>query len=506
MKKRVAVIRQVLFGLLVASVITFGTAEAARGSGKATNEPCSGCLRYGWSRRPLGTEVNRSEATGVSSITRRVGGFSGLVLGCLLGSCSPAADPVEPREVPLNTTTGNPGDTVQRGNLKVTVTAAGEASQALEALGAPAGRVPEAHVRIRRSGESEVVTGTADADGLVAFTDLIPGRYDVSALRLLSADETARTTEADSALTGINVLGGGRRVQVQPPSSTTEVEAVAGRRGSLVISELHDWSPRETGGPTVQYSMAKYVEVYNNADTTVYLDGKIIAQAFDFVWESDASPSRCLDYERWRLDSEGIWSQRALRFPGSGRQYPVLAGRARVVAQQAINHDELYPGFGLPDLSRADFEVVGTGQDIDNPAVPNMEHVGFRPSVDPLGRGFLVGAIPILVIVDNVDLESLPTDKLPLNYPDYHRFPGEAILDLVTIQPVPRAHLSWRFCERLVSGLFDRQVAIIKDEFAGNSIHRRVLGATRTGHPILQRSKTSAVDLVRGPRSPGRVP
>ena len=44
MKKRVAVVRQVLFGLLVASVITFGTAEAARGSGQTTNEPCSGCL------------------------------------------------------------------------------------------------------------------------------------------------------------------------------------------------------------------------------------------------------------------------------------------------------------------------------------------------------------------------------------------------------------------------------------------------------------------------------
>ena len=49
MKKRVAVVRQVLFGLMVASVITFGTAEAARGSGRATNEPCSGCA---YSRNP----------------------------------------------------------------------------------------------------------------------------------------------------------------------------------------------------------------------------------------------------------------------------------------------------------------------------------------------------------------------------------------------------------------------------------------------------------------------
>ena len=43
MKQRVTVFRQVLFGLSVASVIAFGAAEAARGSGKATNEPCSGC-------------------------------------------------------------------------------------------------------------------------------------------------------------------------------------------------------------------------------------------------------------------------------------------------------------------------------------------------------------------------------------------------------------------------------------------------------------------------------
>lgn len=49
MKKRVAVVRQVLFGLLVASVITFGTAEAVRGSGQTTNEVCRGCA---YSRNP----------------------------------------------------------------------------------------------------------------------------------------------------------------------------------------------------------------------------------------------------------------------------------------------------------------------------------------------------------------------------------------------------------------------------------------------------------------------
>ena len=447
--------------------------------------------------------------TGVSSITRRVGGFSGLVLGCLLGSCSPAADPVEPREVPLNTTTGNPGDTVQRGNLTVTVTAAGEASQALEALGTPAGRVPEAHVRIRRAGESPVEAGTTDSLGQVTFTELLPGRYDITSLRLLSVDEGLQVAEADSTLAGISALGGGAQIQVQPPTSTVEVEATAGRRGSLVISEIHDWSPRVTAGPSAQYGQAEYIEVYNNADTTVYLDGKILGEGFWFVWESTVSESsldNCAEFESWRMDPDGVWSEKHLRFPGTGREYPLAPHGTRVVASQAIDHGEVHPGLGLPNLSMADFEVVGTGQDVDNPAVPNMEHVGLRPSIDALGRG-LVSTYFTLFIADNVDLALLPTDELPLRFPDYRRFPTATILDLVAVYDDP-AKLDWasRVCDHLVSRVLERQAAPIRDALAGNAIHRHVLGRTPGGRAILQRTKTSAVDLVRGPRSPGRVP
>ena len=453
--------------------------------------------------------MNRREATGVSNLACRVAGFSGLVLGGLLASCSPAADPVKPRDVPPDTTSGTPGDTIQRGSLTVTVTATGEASQALEALGAAADRVPRAHVRIRRVGESPVEAGATDSLGQVTFAGLLPGRYDITSLRLLSVDETARITEADSALTGINAFGGGGRAQVQPPSGTTEVEAVAGRRGSLVISEIHDWWPLVASGPAAQYTQAAYVEVYNNSDTTVYLDGKIVGEGFWFVRESElneASLDNCAEFEPWRMDPGGVWSEKHLRFPGTGRDHPLAPHDARVVATQAIDHREVHPGLGLPDLSIADFEVVGTGQDVDSPAVPNMEHVGFRPSVDALGRGYMTTYFT-LFIADNVDLESLPTDELPLRDPDYRRFPAATILDLIAVYHDP-ATLDWdsRVCDHLVSPVFDRQAAPISDNLVGNAIHRRVLGTTPDGRAILQRTKTSAVDLVRSPRSPGRVP
>ena len=341
------------------------------------------------------------------------------------------------------------------------------------------------------------------------FAGLLPGRYDITSLRLLGVDEVTRLADADSTFVGISALGGGASVQFQPPAGTAGVEVVAGRRGSLLISEIHDWWPRVTSGPTAQYSQARYIEVYNNSDTTVYLDGKILGQGLWYVWESELNESsldNCTEFESWRMDPDGVWSEQHLRFPGTGREYPLSPQEARVVATQAIDHREVHPELGLPDLSMADFEVVGTGQDVDNPAVPNMEHVGFRPSVDALGRG-LVHVYYTPFIADDVNLESLPTDKLPLRDPDYRRFPAATILDLVAVYRDPATlDFDSRVCDHLVSPIFDRQAAPIHDGLAGNAIHRRVLGETPSGRAILQRTKTSAADLLRGPRSPGRVP
>lgn len=48
MKKRVAFVRQLLFGLLVASVITFGSVEVVRGFGGTTRAECTGCTSDDW--------------------------------------------------------------------------------------------------------------------------------------------------------------------------------------------------------------------------------------------------------------------------------------------------------------------------------------------------------------------------------------------------------------------------------------------------------------------------
>lgn len=351
---------------------------------------------------------------------------------------------------------------------------------------------------IQRSGETATHQAATDDQGQTEFTELLPGRYRVTVLRLLDGTEAQQVSDADPELAGVNALGGGGSVDLEASSTPYSVDVVAGRRGSLVISEIYDYGPVIVGSSPPQYTQARYVEVSNNGDTTIYLDGKLLANGLWYVQQ--ASDDRCTTLAPWRLDPEGIWSEWHLRFPGSGRQHPIRPGEAKVIATQALDHDAVSPGNGLPDLSAADFEVVGTA-DTDNPAVPNMIHAGFRPNLDALGAGFIYGTLNYTaVLVDNVDLDALPTDRLPLGDPDYRRFPAASILDVASVTTKdPR----YEFCEHLVHPSFDRQAARIFDARAGNSVQRRVMADIDDGHALHQRTLTTAADVERGARSPG---
>jgi len=70
------------------------------------------------------------------------------------------------------------------------------------------------------------------------------------------------------------------------------------------------------------------------------------------VRESELNASslkNCTEFESWRMDPDGVWSEKHLRFPGTGREYPLAPHEARVVATQAIDHREVHPELGLPD-------------------------------------------------------------------------------------------------------------------------------------------------------------
>jgi hypothetical protein len=357
--------------------------------------------------------------------------------------------------------------------------------------------VPAALVRVHRMqdpyDEANWITATADSMGLAAFPGLLSGLYEVSVRRVLSGDE--RTVTGDA----VRLAGGGRRIYVSPGAEQA-VTVSPTRRGTLVFSEfgLSTPLPWETDG---SYPDAKYFEVYNDSDTTLYLDGKYWGVGWHFLRDYTAWP--CEQSVEVRNDPQGLWTKWVFRFPGDGSDYPLRPGAAAVIAKAAIDHRDVHPN--LYDLSHADFEL-GAWRAADNPDVPNMGEIGLRPI---LANTPMAG--DPMYLSEPIDLASLPRYTDPHTGDAYVRIPGELILDASagmydftssSFEPRPS-------CLEAMHRSFERlpgPAGSSTDFYEGLSAQRRVLYVLPDGRNVLQDTDTSMEDFVKAPRTPGWVP
>jgi hypothetical protein len=359
------------------------------------------------------------------------------------------------------------------------------------ALGWPGGAVPAAAVTIERTRQPvERRTGVTDDNGRLGFDSLLTGDYAVSALRLLDAGERARLPGEANDVEG---LAGSAAVAVAAGGSTFTIGAVAGRRGSLIISEY--WFPASLLGIQSFYPWGGYLELYNNSDTTIYLDRKLVGAASVGFYDFPNFP--CSRYEPWQDDAQGLWTQIVYQFPGSGRQYPLPPGRAAVVATDAIDHRVVLAG--AEDLSHADFEFFGGP---DNPNAPNLVNVGTYEHW--AGNGVLFHfSGDVAFVADDVDVASLPRALIPDGFTPRLRVPAAAVLDVYI----------WTFegadspiCPHPVNERFGRLPQAIQpgDDFTPASMQRRVF-RQEGDRKILQRTLSSGRDFVVAyPRTAGR--
>jgi hypothetical protein len=430
-----------------------------------------------------------------------------LVLAALVaGGCS--SDIILIKPTPPDSTGGGGGGGggggTLRARLTVTVRLTGEDSALASAIGSPGGVLSSALVTIARVGSSFRQTDTADAGGLAVFERLLPGDYNVSVIRILTAAEVAALGSGNE---DVNAFGGGSTLKVEAPGADTTVAAVAGRRGTLVISEVFDGRPLVNGAI---YGYAGYIELYNNSDTTIYLDGKLIALGPGYLRDARNAvfnPISCEDAAPYQLDPDGLWSRYIWRIPGSGRDYPLAPGVAAVLlATDAVDHTRIDPR--LPDLSRADFEFIGS-TDADNPAVPNLLNVGTKEFISLFGHGLIVGIPGIYYIADTVDLSSVPTARLPNTAELSLRIPRAKVLDVFAsaLTPAQEANQGLPLCPQWINPVFDRQPGGFLEEIIVNTVVRRVFTALPDGRVVLLRTKATANDFVVAPRAtPGVVP
>jgi hypothetical protein len=409
-------------------------------------------------------------------------------------------DPPPPASADTDTTasdtTGGDTTVVQRVALLVTVTIAPADTALATRLGIPNGVLSNAEVVARRvAGQQGPQTDTTDSAGQATLSGLLPGAWTVTAVRPLTEAERATLDSANRDVLG---FGGAAQVTVSDSVHAVSVAAVAGRGGTLVISEAYLPYPLVTSVSGSNYMLGQYIEVHNNSLDTLYLDGKVLALMMPWVYDDGVFP--CGMSAPWREDPEGIWTQFFWAFPGTGHNHPLAPGASAVVAVDAINHQPIYPG--LLDLSNADFEFLGAS-DVDNPAVPNMVNIpGWSNWPSTVGHGpNWVSTIQIF-LADSFNPDSLPHDYLPaVADPLFIRVPRGKVIDVLTSASVPGNPYGKADCN-FVHPIFDAAFAQLVDGSVEHSITRRLL-VPALG--LLQRTKVSAVDFELAAPSPGWV-
>lgn len=354
-----------------------------------------------------------------------------------------------------------------------------------------AGGIPGVTVTLapEDSGTGAPVQLPGSDSGTVTLDSLAGGRYVVDAVRWLTDSERAQLPPGDDA------VGFVARVELSTATAAARlpVRLVASRRRGIVISE---WAFHAHG-----YQYGGFLALYNNADTTVYVDGIIIARGFELAYDYPNSP--CSDYLSVTNDPTTIWTRFLQEFPGSGRDYPVAPGQTIVIATDAIDHRPLTQD-GI-DLRSANFEFTGP-PDVDNPAVPNMVDVG----VINLAHGLRWAPLAVVVAVAlPANVATLPRGRpTPESATDWVRLPREIMVDVLWIRS-NYAGSEYVECPRLVHSNFDRAGAAMRgtDEIVEVrfSVSRRVLPDLVNGRRVLQHTRTGNADFIRTLRHPGTV-
>ncbi len=237
-----------------------------------------------------------------------------------------------------------------RATLELTVTLSPEDSALASLIRIEGGVLPGATVTIQRQAtEGSELTGTTRGGGVVRFEELVPGDYRVSVFRLLTAEQIERLLAE-----GVNAtsFAGTDEVAVSAPATRATIQATIDREAtSLLISEVSSSLPRLPSGDFWRFG--HYAELYNNTDTLIYLDAKVLVKGFFFGTQDANETFNCESMRPWREDPAGIWTQRFVyAFPGSGGDFPLRPGEAAVIATDAIDHSQIHPGLHRTSRTR----------------------------------------------------------------------------------------------------------------------------------------------------------
>ena len=239
-----------------------------------------------------------------------------------------------------------------------------------------------------------------DVAGKVTVDALVPGIYDIitnwemsgKQYKTLLKDPAASVDDKARVIVGVSLMNQ-RLFEARDMVIDLSAAVVKG----LMVSKVYYAGTKDLMGRN--YGADSYVEIFNNSDEVLFLDGKYLGLA------ESVSPAAYPAHE----NPDSIYLRQICRFPGNGSEYPVLPGGSIVVAaKSARNHQE--SADNTVDLSRADFEVKvieGSG----NPDVPMLPIISNSTKIQTLN--LINGGLNAVVLFE--------TDEDVLSWPEVYQ-------------------------------------------------------------------------------------
>ena len=238
-----------------------------------------------------------------------------------------------------------------------------------------------------------------DVAGMVTVDELIPGIYDIiTNWEMSGKDYKALLNDPDGiddkarVIVGVSLMNQ-RIFQAQDMVIDLSAAVVKG----LMISKVYYSGTKDQMDRN--YATDSYIEIFNNSDEVVFIDGKYLGLA------ESVSPAAYPANE----NPDSIYMRQICKFPGTGADYPLQPGGSIVVAaRSARNHQE--SALNTVDLSHADFEVKvmeGSG----NPDVPMLPIISNSTKIQTLN---LLSGGPNAVVL-------FETDEDVLSWPEVYQ-------------------------------------------------------------------------------------
>lgn len=324
---------------------------------------------------------------------------------------------------------------------------------------------------------------TTDTAGEAKFESLLPGSYQVSVSRTLTADEALTLTGISEEIF-LNASASSQNIQA---AGTLELQLSGSSVGGFVFKQV-SYACSKTPSST-NYLIDQFYEIYNNSTDTLYADSLCIGDVQGSPYLSSSSkPSG------FQSDVNYVYLRNCFMVPGSGTTYPVAPGKSIIIAQTAINHKTDASGnANSVDLGTGigDFEVYVTSstRDVDNPDVPNMT------VIDQTLAGFywttyVYGAS--MVIFKHADPASLPKELEPgtTSTSTFIQVPVANIIDGVDFQSSAAA----TGFKRLPASI-DAGFNYCSGTYTGDAMMRKVKSTLSNGRIVLQDTNNSTDDF-----------